>query len=131
MSDDQRDQMKAMTLDKERAEYLIDNVIITSLKVDAREPFYDFLQVLEDGDNAVVKAVARDLRSQLEQSLQSFQTLPFQTLPFPQLCKSKAILLRNQTVKDNSMLANTRGAMTYLALQIIQGGKVLWFSRID
>ena len=70
MSDDQREQMKAMTLDKERAEYLIDNVIITSLKVDADKPFYDFLQVLEEEeDSAVVKAVARDLRSQLGPSM--------------------------------------------------------------
>ena len=66
VSDDQREQMNAMTLDKERAGYLMDNVIIPTLKVDCQEPFYNFLKILEDDDNpAVVKAVAKDLRSLL------------------------------------------------------------------
>ena len=69
VSDDQREQMNAMTLDKERAEYLLDTVIITSLKVDIQETFYNFLQVLEDDDNPVVKVVAKDLRSQLGPSM--------------------------------------------------------------
>ena len=62
--------MNAMRLDKERAGYLIDNVIIPTLKVDYQEPFYNFLKVLEDDDNpAVVKAVAKVLRSQLGLSM--------------------------------------------------------------
>ena len=69
VSDNQRAQMKAMESDKERAEYLIDNVITPSLKIDILEPFYDFLQVLEGEDNSVVKAVAKDLRSQLGPSM--------------------------------------------------------------
>ena len=69
VSDDQREQMNAMTLDKERAGYLLDTVIITSLKVDIQETFYNFLQVLEDDDNPVVKVVANDLRSQLGPSM--------------------------------------------------------------
>ena len=72
MSDDQREQMNAMTLDKERAGYLMDNVIIPTLKVDCQEPFYNFLKILEDDDNpAVVKAVAKDLRSSLRLSAAS------------------------------------------------------------
>ena len=65
VSDDQREKMKAMTLDKERAGYLLDNVIIPTLKVDIREPFYNFLETLEQDENVVVKAVAKDLRSLL------------------------------------------------------------------
>ena len=65
MSDDQREQMNAMKLDKERAEYLLDSVITPALKVDFQELFYNFLQVLENDDNPVVKVVAKDVRSQL------------------------------------------------------------------
>ena len=65
VSDDQRDQMNAMTLDKERAGYLLDNVIIPSLKVDIREPFYNFLEVLKEDENPVVKAIGDELRSRL------------------------------------------------------------------
>ena len=73
MSDKQREQMNAMTLDKERAGYLLDSVIITSLKVDIQEPFYRFLQVLEDDHNPVVNVVANDLRSHLKQPQLSTQ----------------------------------------------------------
>ena len=111
--------MNAMTLDKERAGYLIDNVIITTLKVDSQETFYNFLQVLENDDNPVVKVVANDLRSQLGPSMppqpyggsvhpptqgqmpqpyppywghseMAQPPQPYQPCPFPQLCKSKA-----------------------------------------
>ena len=73
MSDKQREQMDAMTLDKERAGYLLDSVIITSLKVDIHEPFYRFLQVLEEDHNPVVNVVADDLRSHLKQPQLSTQ----------------------------------------------------------
>ena len=65
VSDDQREKMKAMTLDKDRAGYLLDHVIIPTLKVDIQEPFYNFLEVLEQDENVVVKKVAKDLRSLL------------------------------------------------------------------
>ena len=61
--------MNAMTSDKDRAEYLMNKVLIPSLKADVREPFYNFLQVLEDDDNPVVKAIVKDLRSHLRPSM--------------------------------------------------------------
>ena len=67
MSDNQKEQMIAMTLDKERAGYLLDSVIIATLKIDIQESFYKFLQVLEDDHNPVVKVVANDLRLYLKQ----------------------------------------------------------------
>ena len=55
-----------MTLDKQRAGYLMDTVIIPSLKLDIPEPFYSFLKVLEEEeDNLVLKAIADSLRSLL------------------------------------------------------------------
>ena len=66
MTDDQREQMNAMTLDKDRAGYLLDTVIIATLKVDIQEQFYNFLGVLENYDNAVVKQVGNDLRMHLK-----------------------------------------------------------------
>ena len=55
MSDNQREQMNTMTSDKERAGYLLDTVIIAFLKVNIRETFDNFLQVIEDDNNPVVK----------------------------------------------------------------------------
>ena len=55
-----------MKLDKQRAAYLMDTVIIPSLKLDIPEPFYSFLKVLEEEeDNLVLKAIADSLRSLL------------------------------------------------------------------
>ena len=87
VSDDQRDKMNAMTLDKQRAGYLMDNVIIPTLKVDIREPFYNFLQVLEEDENVVVNAIAKDLRSLLgppmPQPGQPFSGQPYGGQPYP------------------------------------------------
>ena len=66
MTDDQREQMNAMTLDKDRAGYLLDTVIIATLKVDIQEQFYNFLGVLVNYDNAVVKQIGNDLRMHLK-----------------------------------------------------------------
>ena len=63
VSDDQRDKMNAMTSDKHRAVYLWDNVIVPTLKDDNREPFYNFLQVLEEDENVSVKVVSKKVRS--------------------------------------------------------------------
>jgi len=58
--------MDIMSLDKDRAGYLMDRIIIPSLKLDIVEPFYNFLEVLElEEDNVVVKVIAKDLRSLL------------------------------------------------------------------
>ena len=58
--------MDIMSLDKERAGYLIDRIIIPSLKLDIAEPFYNFLEALEEEeDNVVVKKIAEELRSLL------------------------------------------------------------------
>ena len=58
--------MEVMALDKQRAAYLMDTVIIPSLKLDIPEPFYSFLKVLEEEeDNLVLKTIAESLRSLL------------------------------------------------------------------
>ena len=77
--------MNAMTLDKDRAEYLVDEVIIPSLKLDIREPFDNFLQVLEDDDNPVVIAIVKSLKSYLAGSIppQRKGSLPHQPYSFP------------------------------------------------
>ena len=68
MSDEDVVRMDSMKLDKDRAKYLIETVV-ASLRYDFRERFYNFLQVLEEEDNPVVKVVAKDMRSQLEPSM--------------------------------------------------------------
>ena len=75
MTDDQRKQINEMTVDKERAGYLLDTVIIATLKVDYRELFYNFLGVLEDYNSPVVKQIGNDLRvhlKRLQPSMRSF-----------------------------------------------------------
>ena len=65
--------MNVMTLDKDRAEYLIDTVIIPSLEVGAKESFTNFLKVLGEDDSPISKEVLKDLNTHLGPSY-SFQT---------------------------------------------------------
>ena len=61
--------MNAMTLDKDRASYLLDSVIIPSLKLDIHDVFDAFLHVLEEDDSPIIKRLYEDLKSYLELSL--------------------------------------------------------------
>ena len=73
--------MDAMILDKDRASYLLDKVIIPSLKLDVHDLFDGFLRVLEQRDET--KELCEDLKLHLRQSLSQPSTKPPQMLPYP------------------------------------------------
>ena len=77
----QNEVMDAMRLDKDRASYLLDKVVIPSLKLDVRDLFDAFLRVLEERDDT--KHLYEDLKLHLRQSLsQQPFTEPSQVLQY-------------------------------------------------
>ena len=73
--------MDAMRLDKDRASFLLDKVIIPSLKLDVRDLFDAFLRVLEERDDT--KQLCEDLKLHLRQLLsQQPFTEPSQVLQY-------------------------------------------------
>ena len=70
--------MNVKKLDKDRAEYLIDTVIIPSLEVGAKESFTNFLKVLGEDDSPISKEILKDLNTHLGPSQ------PYQGPPMPQ-----------------------------------------------
>ena len=77
----QNEVMDAMRLDKDRASYLLDKVIIPSLKLDVHDLFDAFLRVLEEHDDDT-KQLCEDLKLYLRQSV-SWQPQPPQVLQYP------------------------------------------------
>ena len=75
-----------MRLDKDRASYLLDKVIIPSLKLDVHDLFDGFLRVLEQYDET--KELCENLKLHLRQSSQSESPhaqmihYPIQQLPY-------------------------------------------------
>lgn len=64
----QSEVMVTMKLDKDRASYLLDKVIIPSLKLDVHDLFDAFMRVLEEHD-VDTKRLCEDLKLHLRQSL--------------------------------------------------------------
>ena len=84
------EEMYTMKLDKDRASYLLDKVIIPSLKLDIHDLFDGFLRVLEQHDET--KELCEDLKLNLKHLLSQPSELPplqypveqYQPLPYGQ-----------------------------------------------
>ena len=95
--------MDIMSLDKERAGYLMDKIIIPSLKLDIAEPFYNFLEALEEEeDNVVIKKIAEELRSLLGPPM-----------PQPSGCTTEQIYPPGQTLASGQIYPPGQSPSSY------------------